>query len=335
MKAMLLDRQAKIETAPLRHVEVPDPAPTSDELLVNVHVCGVCRTDLHVIEGDLPSHKRPLIPGHQVVGTVVAAGSSSRGYTPGQRVGIAWLRRTCGACEYCGAGSENLCKRSLYTGYDADGGYAELAVVPAAYAYAIPDALDDERAAPLLCAGIIGYRALQTAQVPARGKLALYGFGSSAHVVMQLARSRGCSVSVATRGETHRRLALELGADWAGGAADPLPHPVDAAIVFAPAGELVPVALRAVRPGGVVVMAGISMTPVPEMDYESCLFHEKKLVSVEANTRADGEAFLREAVAARIRPRVTCYPLDEANQALQHLKQDRIDGSAVLLVRNA
>jgi propanol-preferring alcohol dehydrogenase len=334
MKAMVLDRQAKIETQPLRHFEVPDPTPTSEELLVNVHACGVCRTDLHVIEGDLPSRKRPLIPGHQVVGTVVAAGSSSRGHAPGQRVGIAWLRRTCGACAYCAAGAENLCEQSIYTGYDADGGYAELAVVPASYAYAIPDALDDEHAAPLLCAGIIGYRALQTAQVPERGKLALYGFGSSAHVVMQLARARGYSVYVATRGETHRRLALDLGADWAGGASDPLPHPVDAAIVFAPAGEVVPVALRAVRRGGVVVMAGISMTPVPEMDYESCLFHEKRLVCVEANTRADGEAFLREAVAARVRPKVTCYPLREANRALHDLKQDRIDGSAVLLTRD-
>jgi propanol-preferring alcohol dehydrogenase len=292
----------------------------------------VCRTDLHVIEGDLPEQALPIVPGHQVVGTVDAVGEGCEEFALGDRAGIAWLRGTCGTCAWCRSGQENLCRESRYTGYHENGGYAEHAVVPAAYAYHLPEGFGDLEAAPLLCAGIIGYRALQRSGVPAGGRIALYGFGSSAHVVMQLARHRGCTVDVVTRGEGHRKLARRMGAAWVGDAGETPPHPADGAIIFAPAGEIVPAALRAVRPGGTVACAGIYMTPVPELDYEACLFHEKTLTSVEANTRADGRGLLEEAAEVPVRARVTEYPLEEANEALIGLKQDGIDGSAVLRV---
>jgi propanol-preferring alcohol dehydrogenase len=329
---MVLHRQAPIHTRPLEPSDGPAPVAGPEDLLVRVRVCGICRTDLHVIEGDLPPRQLPVVPGHQVVGTVEQAGPGCRRFRAGDRVGIAWLRHTDGTCPACRAGSENLCPASRYTGYHADGGYAELAVVPEAFAYAIPPVFADADAAPLLCAGIIGYRALRRSQVPAGGRLALYGFGSSAHVVLQIARHRGCEVFVATRGEGHRRLARRLGAAWAGETLEPLPVPVDGAIVFAPAGEIVPVALRAVRKGGTVALAGIYMTPIPAMDYGECLFHERTLTSVEANTRKDGEELLREAAEIPIRPAVTAFPLEEANDALIRLKEDRIEGTGVLVV---
>jgi len=332
MKAMVLDRLAPIEERPLRLLDLPDPTPRSGEIRVRVRACGVCRTDLHVIEGDLPRHTLPIVPGHQVVGEVDALGPGATEFSVGDRVGIAWLRGTCGACEYCERGDENLCPDSRYTGYHADGGYAELAVVPEAYAYRIPDGYDEVAAAPLLCAGIIGYRALQRADVPPAGRLALYGFGSSASVVLQLALHRGSDVYVVTRGESHRQLAREMAAHWVGEAGERPPELVDSAIIFAPAGEIVPEALEAVRKGGTVAMAGIYMTPVPSLDYEAHLFHEKNLRSVEANTRADGRGLLREAAEAGVRARITRFPLAEANEALIRLKQDRIDGSAVLVV---
>jgi propanol-preferring alcohol dehydrogenase len=302
---------------------------------VRVRACGVCRTDLHVIEGDLPPRRLPLVPGHQVVGVVDRLGPGCRRLRPGDRVGIAWLRSTCGACGDCRAGRENLCDGARYTGYHEHGGYAELAVVPEAFAYAIPETLSDLDAAPLLCAGIIGYRALRRSDAPSGGTVGLYGFGSSAHVVLQLARHRGCRVAVVTRAEGHRALARRLGADWVGAAGDAVPFPLDAAIVFAPAGEIVPVALRAVRKGGTVVLAGIYMTPVPAMEYEACLFHEKTLRSVEANTRADGEGLFAEAAAIPIRPEVTAFRLEAANEALLRLGAERIDGSAVLTMEAA
>jgi propanol-preferring alcohol dehydrogenase len=277
-----------------------------------VRACAICRTDLHVIEGELPPRRLPVVPGHQVVGTVDALGPGAGRFRRGERVGIAWLRATCGACAACRAGAENLCEASRYTGWDADGGYAEQAVVAEAFAYPIPDPFGDAEAAPLLCAGIIGYRALARSEVPPGGRLGLYGFGSSAHVVIQLARHRGCEVFVATRSAGHRAL--------------------DGAIVFAPAGEIVPVALRAIRRGGTVALAGIHMTPIPALEYGPHLFHEKRLTSVEANTRADGEALLREAAAVPIRPAVTLFPLAEANEALARLAADRIDGTGVLVV---
>jgi propanol-preferring alcohol dehydrogenase len=329
---MLLRRQSPIHARPLEPAELPAPVPGDGELVIRVRVCAICRTDLHVIEGDLPPRRLPLVPGHQAVGTVEAAGPGCRRFGLGDRVGIAWLRQTCGSCADCRAGQENLCEGSRYTGYHADGGYAELALVPEAFAYAIPPVFADAEAAPLLCAGIIGYRALRRSRVPPGGRLGLYGFGSSAHVVLQLARHRGCEVFVATRGEGHRALARRLGATWVGETFAPMPAPLEAAIVFAPAGEIVPAALRAVRKGGTVALAGIYMTPVPAMDYAECLFHERTLTSVEANTRADGEELLREAAEVPVRPAVTRFPLAEANEALLRLAEDRIDGTGVLVV---
>lgn len=331
MRAMVLHAIADAASGPLVPSQLPVPEPGPGEVLVRVRACGVCRTDLHVIEGDLATRRLPLVPGHQVVGVVERGGDGARRFRRGQRVGIAWLRSTCGRCAPCRSGRENLCAASLYTGWDADGGYAEYAVVPEDFAYALPDGLDDAEVAPLLCAGIIGYRALSLSGVAAGGTLALFGFGSSAHVVLQLARHRGIRVFVSTRGDGHRRLAAELGAEWTGSTFDVPPEPADGAIVFAPAGEIVPAAMRSLAAGGTCALAGIHMSDVPAMDYESCLFHEKVLRSVEANTRADGEGLLAEAVAAGLRPRVTRFGLEQANEALARLKADRIDGSAVLL----
>ena len=332
MRAMILRDIAPIDRTPLELVELPTPEPGPGELRVRVRTCGVCRTDLHVIEGDLPRRTLPIVPGHQVVGEVDGLGAGCEGFAPGDRVGIAWLRGTCGRCVWCRAGQENLCPDSRYTGYHEHGGYAEYAVVPAAYVYRIPPGFDDLQAAPLLCAGIIGYRALQRSGVQAGGRLALYGFGSSAHVVMQLALHRGCTVDVVTRGESHRRLAADMGAAWVGAPGEIPPDPADGAVIFAPAGEIVPDALKGVRKGGTVACAGIHMSAIPAMDYEACLFHEKRLTSVEANTREDGRGLLVEAAEIPIRARVTEFPLERANEALIRLKHDGIDGSAVLRV---
>jgi propanol-preferring alcohol dehydrogenase len=332
MKAMVLGERGPIDGSPLALSDVPVPEPGEREVRVRVKACGICRTDLHVIEGELPPAKTPLIPGHQVVGTVEACGPGAARFRPGDRVGIAWLRETCGECVYCGAGRENLCESARFTGYHEDGGFAEAAVVREDFAYPLPAAFGDAEAAPLLCAGIIGYRALRRSQLPPGGALGIYGFGSSATIVMQLARHRGSEVYVATRGKRHRELAREMGAAWVGGARDAMPVALDSAIIFAPAGDLVPPALRALRKGGTLALAGIYMTPVPEMDYEECLFYERSVHSVTANTREDGEELLREAAEIPVRPRVVTYPLEEANKALQDLKHDRLNGTGVLLV---
>ncbi len=332
MKAQLLRRHAPIHDRPLEYTDIATPEPGPGEIKVRVSACGICRTDLHVIEGDLTQGKLPIVPGHQVVGRVEARGDGAGRFESGDRVGIAWLRHTCGGCEYCTRGDENLCAASLYTGYHANGGYAEFAVVPEDFAYAIPDAFEDVEATPLLCAGIIGYRALQSSEVRPGEKLGIYGFGSSAHIVMQLARARGCDVFVATRGKSHQELAAGMGAAWVGGADETMPTAVDSSIVFAPAGELVPVALRSLRKGGTVALAGIYMSQIPAMDYEECLFHEKKLRSVEANTRNDGESLLREAADIGLKPKTTAFTLEDANDALIRLKDDAIDGSGVLIV---
>jgi propanol-preferring alcohol dehydrogenase len=312
MKAMLLRGRGPIETSPLVATELPDPSPGRGEIRVKVSACGICRTDLHVIEGDLPPRRTPVIPGHQVVGTVDAAGKAATRFPRGTRVGIAWLARTCGVCDFCAGGRENLCDRPLFTGYHRDGGFAEYAVVPEAFAYPLPPAFRDTEAAPLLCAGIIGYRALQRADLPAGGKLAIYGFGSSAHIVIQLALHRGCKVFVCTRGKRHRDLAKRMGASWAGEDPARMPAPADSAILFAPAGELVPPALKQLHKGG--------------------LFYEKNIRSVTANTRQDGLDLLREAAEVPIRPKVTLFPLEEANRALQLLKADKLQGTGVLTV---
>jgi len=332
MKAMLLRERGPIETSPLVATDLPDPSPGRGEIRVKVSACGICRTDLHVIEGDLPPRRTPVIPGHQVVGTVDAAGKAATRFPRGTRVGIAWLARTCGVCDFCAGGRENLCDRPLFTGYHRDGGFAEYAVVPEAFAYPLPPAFRDTEAAPLLCAGIIGYRALRRADLPAGGKLAIYGFGSSAHIVIQLALHRGCEVFVCTRGKRHRELAKRMGASWAGEDPAKMPAPADSAILFAPSGELVPPALRQLNKGGTLSLAGIHMSDVPAMKYEECLFYEKNIRSVTANTRQDGLDLLREAAEVPIRPKVTLFPLEEANRALQLLKADKLQGTGVLTV---
>ncbi len=299
---------------------------------MRVAACAACRTDIHVVEGDLTPRRLPVIPGHQIVGHVHARGSDTRRFEVGDRVGIAWLRSTCGRCRFCVSGRENLCGDATYTGWTHDGGYAEYCCAPESFAYAIPAAFDDAEATPLLCAGIIGYRALLRSQVPRGGRLGLYGFGSSAHITLQVARSWGCAVHVLTREPARQRLALGLGAAWAGAPGDALPGALDAAIVFAPVGGLVPVALRAVDKGGTVALAGIHMTDVPAMAYEPHLFWEKTVRSVTANTRADGEALLAEAAAIPIRPRVTRYPLADANRALLDIKTSDVEATAVLIL---
>jgi propanol-preferring alcohol dehydrogenase len=332
MKAMVLTNIAPIEQHPLKLMDVPDPVPGRGEVRLKVHCCAICRTDLHVIEGELPRQKLPIIPGHQVVGVVDMLGEGCTRLRVGQRVGVAWLRHTCGHCEYCRGGRENLCETPRFTGYHADGGYAEYAVVPEAFAYEIPDVFDDVSAAPLLCAGIIGYRALRRANLPAGGSLAIYGFGSSAHVVMQIARHRGSRVFVVTRGEKHRELARRMGAEWVGEDAAAMLEKVDSAIIFAPAGELVPPALASLKKGGTLALAGIYMTDVPRMNYEQCLFYERDLRSVTANTREDGRQLLAEAAQVPVRTHTMVYPLADANIALCDLKGDRIQGSGVLVV---
>jgi propanol-preferring alcohol dehydrogenase len=332
LKALLLRGNGPIASAPLEAADVPDPLPGPGEIRVRVSACGICRTDLHVIEGDLPPVRVPLVPGHQVVGRVDRRGEGAARFPLGARVGIAWLRHTCGACAFCEAGRENLCEAPLFTGYHRDGGFAEYAVVPEAFAYEIPATFADAEAAPLLCAGIIGFRALRRAELPPGGTLALYGFGSSAHIVIQLALSRGSRVVVCTRGEKHGRLALDMGASWAGEDPAAMPVRADSAIIFAPAGELVPQALKRLRKGGTLSLAGIHMSDVPSMKYDECLFYEKNVRSVTANTRRDGEELLREAARIPVRPKVTLFPLAEANRALRMLKDDQIQGTGVLAV---
>ena len=288
-----------------------------------------------MIEGDLPSHRLPLVPGHQVVGVVEALGKGCSPDLLGTRVGVAWLRHTCGTCGFCCTGRENLCASSRFTGYDADGGFAEYAVAPEAFVYPLPEVFRPIDAAPLLCAGIIGYRALKRSQLPDGGTLVIYGFGSSAHIVCQIALHRGCRVYVVTRGESHRHLARDMGAAWAGEDAAELPEPPDSAIIFAPAGELVPQALENLKKGGTLALAGIYMTDVPVLNYEGHLFYERNVRSVTANTRADGRELLAVAAEIRIRPRITIFPLAQANDALIRLKRDEIDGSGVLSISEA
>ena len=330
MRAQILTEQAAVASRPLDFVDHPDPEPTAHEIRVRIEACAVCRTDLHLIEGDIQPAKLPVIPGHQIVGTVEQTGFDARRFQLGDRVGIAWLRHTCERCEDCRRGKENLCRYSEYTGSHADGGYAESCVVDENYAYPMGDALSAFETAPLLCSGIIGYRALERAALPPAGRVGLFGFGSSAALVARLARHRGHPFYAFSRGAAHLAEARELGAEWAGDPGERPGEELDAAIVFAPAGEVVPPALRAIRPGGRVVLAGIHMSDLPAIDYERHLFHEKSLTSVEANTRADGRAFLDEALAAGIKPRVQVFPLDRANEALAGLKSGQLEGTAIL-----
>ena len=332
MRAWEVRRPGPIDGGPLVLGERPRPEPGPHEVRVRVSVCGVCRTDLHLAEGDLAPRRPGVTPGHEVVGTVDARGPAADRFHPGQRIGIAWLRGTCGRCRFCRRGRENLCVLPSFTGWDADGGYAEYAVVDERYAYPLPDAFADQEAAPLLCAGIIGYRALKRAELPPGGRLGIYGFGASAHLAAQVAMAQGATVHVLTRSTAARRLALGLGAASAGAAADAPPEPLDAAILFAPAGELVPVALAALDRGGTLAVAGIHLSDIPPLVYADHLFQERQVRSVTANTRADGEEFLAIAAAIGIRPTTTAYPLEDADRALADLAHDRVTGAAVLAV---
>ncbi len=332
MRAWVIEAPGPIDTRPLRPVERTAPIPAPGELRVRVSVCGVCRTDLHLAEGDL-APRRPgvgVVPGHEIVGVVDALGPGASRFAVGRRVGIAWLRHTCGCCRFCLRGDENLCRSPRFTGWDDDGGYAEFAVVDERFAYELSDVFTDEEAAPLLCAGIIGYRALRRAALPPGGRLGIYGFGGSAHLAAQVAIREGATVHVVTRSSEARRLALELGAASAAGVDEPPPEPLDAAILFAPAGGLVPVALEALDPGGTLAVAGIHLSTIPPLDYQRHLFDERQVRSVTANTRADGVEFL--AVAAEIPIRVTTvpYPFAAADRALDDLAHDRFAGAGVL-----
>jgi propanol-preferring alcohol dehydrogenase len=331
MRAWAVTEPGPVEGGSLQLVEKPVPVPGDDELLVHVRACGVCRTDLHVTEGDLPVHRPGVTPGHEVVGVVVGLGAAVSGFAVGDRVGVAWLRHTDGTCGYCLRGAENLCLRSEYTGWDADGGYAEYTTVPAAFAHRLPADLDDVALAPLLCAGIIGYRALRRAALPPGGRLGLYGFGGSAHLCAQVALAEGATVHVLTRGRAAQRLALELGAASARDAYEAPPEPLDSAILFAPVGDLVPVALRALDRGGVLAVAGIHLSDTPPLNYEHELFYERELRSVTSNTRADAREFLDLAARHDVRATTHTYPLSRASDALTDLKAGRFDGAAVLV----
>ena len=336
MKAWILDTPALATERPLRLREIPVPTPSEDELLLQVNACGICRTDLHVVEGELAVHRSPLIPGHQIVGRVTALGARVEGFSVGDRVGVAWLNRTCGVCDFCHRGRENLCEQAIFTGWTVDGGYAEYAVAPAAFSYRLPDSFADIQAAPLLCAGIIGYRCLRMTGLRRHewkgARLGLYGFGAAGHVCIQLARARGAEVYVLTRDrERHQALARELGATWVGDAQDEPPIKLNASIIFAPAGELVPVALKAIGKGGTVVLGGIHMSPIPPFDY-SLIYGERVVRSVTNNTRDDGREFLLEAARIPVRTHTQTFPFDQANEALIALKNDSIRGAGVLVV---
>jgi alcohol dehydrogenase, propanol-preferring len=334
MKACLLQAPAPIESNPLKFTEVAVPRPGRGEILVRVHACGVCRTDLHVVEGELPPRKSPIIPGHQIVGVVEESGADAHRFRKGARVGVAWLHRTDGTCDYCRAGAENLCDHPTFTGYTVDGGYAEYTLAAEDFVYPLPEEFADEQAAPLLCAGIIGFRSLRLSGIKKGGSLGIYGFGAAGHVAIQVARYWGADVYASTRDVRHQRLALELGATWAGGTLAEPPVKLDAAIIFAPAGEIVPAALKALKKGGTLALGGIHMSPIPALDY-NLLYEERVIRSVANNTRKDGEDFLRIAAEIPIRTQVQKFALHDANQALNQLKNDAIQGAAVLVCEKA
>jgi propanol-preferring alcohol dehydrogenase len=331
MKAQVLSHPAPIETNPLAYTDLPTPEPADDEVLIKVNACGICRTDLHVIEGELPPRLPNVVPGHQVVGSIVERGKKASKYAMGTRVGIPWLHRTDGTCEYCLRGQENLCDHAQFTGYTVNGGYAEYVTAPEAFVYPIPDGFGDIAAAPLLCAGIIGFRCLRMANLQPGDTLAIYGFGAAGHVAIQVAHHWGMKVGVCTREERHRKLAGELGAEWVGGAYDSPPMLLNAAIIFAPAGELVPAALAALKKAGTLVLGGIHMSPIPSFGYE-LLYHERVIRSVANNTRQDGIDFLRVAAEIPIHTQTQIFPLQEANQALNALKHDAIQGAGVIRI---
>lgn len=334
MRAWKVMNQGPIDSdpSPLQLVTTDVLPPHTGEILVRVLTCGVCRTDLHVTEGDLLEHKKHVTPGHEIIVEVCACGPETGRFQLGQRVGIPWLRHTCGKCNFCRSGHENLCPNSKYTGWDHDGGYAEYTTVDEAFAYKIPDSFESTTAAPLLCAGIIGYHAYVKANVPAGGTLGLYGFGGSAHIIAELALKQGIKVHVLTRGENAQKLALKLGASSAAGAYDQPPEQLDSAIIFAPAGAIIPKALEGLKSGGTLALAGIHMTDVPPLNYQQHLFHEKMITSVESNTRKNGEEFLRLASRLKIHPETRQYSLKQAREALRYLAIGDVKGAGVLKI---
>jgi propanol-preferring alcohol dehydrogenase len=332
MKAIILKETGPIEEEPLVMGDIDDPIPGPKEVRIKISACGICHTDLHVVEGELPSKKLPIIPGHEIVGVVDAMGEGVSRFKAGDRVGVAWLNSTCGTCDFCVKGKENLCEKARFTGYDVDGGYAQYAVVSEDFAYPIPDGFSDLEAAPLLCAGIIGFRSLCLSDIEKGGRLGLYGFGASAHIVIQVATYWGCEVFVFSRSEEHRKLAQKLGAVWTGRAEEDPPAKLQSAIIFAPAGKLVLDALRVLEKGGTLALAGIYMTPIPEMDYQEHLYYEKTIRSVANSTRKDAEDILSLAVEIPIRTEVQAFALEEANRSLLLLKQGKIQGAGVLRI---
>ncbi len=332
MKAMVLHEQKPIEELPLRLEDVPKPSPGPGEVLIRVSVCGVCHTDLHIVEGDLPLHKKPVIVGHQIVGVVESVGPGVTQWKVGERVGVPWVHKTCGKCEFCRAGKENLCLDPLFTGWDVDGGFAEYAVAPADFSYPIPDGVDDAHAAPLLCAGIVGYRTLKLSELEPGQRLGIYGFGASAHIVIQIARYMGAEVYVFTRSEGHKRQALEMGAAWVGDAHDTPPKKIHSAVIYAPAGWIVKEALRVLERGGTISIGGIYMSPIPEMPYD-LLYWEHTVRSTANATSEDARELLRLAGEIPIQTEVQVFDLDEANEALRRLKHSELRGSAVLRIR--
>ncbi len=332
MKAMLLKAPGSIEKKPLAMAEVEKPTPGPEEVRLEILACGMCHTDLHIVEGELSSKRLPIIPGHQIVGVVETVGKKVTRFKVGDKVGVAWLNSTCGKCEFCLKGKENLCEKARFTGYDVDGGYAEYTAVSHDFAYPIPKGFSDIEAAPLLCAGVIGFRALRLSEIEKGGRLGLFGFGASAHIVIQIAKHWGCQVFVFTRSDEHRKLAISLGAVWAGGTDETPPAKVQSAIIFAPAGRLVLDALRVLEKGGTLALAGIYMTPVPEMDYQEHLYYEKTVRSVANSTRKDAEDLLKLAAEIPIRAEVQEFPWEDANRALLLLKQGKIQGAGVLRI---
>lgn len=330
MKAILLTRPSPIEEEPLEMMEVPDPSPGPEEIRIKISACGLCHTDLHIVEGELPAQKLPVIPGHQIVGIVEGLGAKATRFREGDRVGVPWLYATCGECSFCRQGRENLCPEARFTGYHVDGGYAQYCVVSEYFAYPIPQGFSDAEAAPLLCAGVIGFRALRLSEVQPGEVLGLYGFGASAHIVIQVARHWGCQVFVFSRSETHRELARRLGATWTGVVGEEPPAKLQSAIIFAPVGELVPQALEALEKGGALALAGIYMSPIPELHYTRHLYYEKTIRSVSNSTRQDAQDLLRLAGEIPIQTQVQTFPLEEANRALRLLKEGRIQGAGVL-----
>ncbi len=332
MKAMILRQPRQVEDVPLELADLSTPEPTARQIRIQIQVCGVCHTDLHTVEGELDLPELPIVPGHEVVGRVESAGSEVTRFRPGERVGVPWLNSTCGQCRYCCNGNENLCDSARFTGYHVDGGYAQYMVIDQDFAYPIPPAFSEAQAAPLLCAGIIGFRALRLSRIAPGGCLGLYGFGASAHIAIQVAIHWGCRVYVFTRNPKHRELARQLGAAWVGRAQDTPPDEMDSAVIFAPAGWIVPEALRVLRKGGTVALAGIYMTPIPQLDYNKLLYDERMVRSVTASTRKDAEDLLAVAAEIPVRTEVREFDLAEANTALRMLKNSQLRAAAVLRI---